>query len=81
MFPDGMFANYPSEKAPKFIKANVGIDRDALIRWLQTQDERVFLTLKESKGGKLYFAVDDFTPKKHENKEPVDEKIDINKYF
>lgn len=68
IFPDGISAYKPSERAPSFIKANITLDAKKLQAWLQTHPElrdsegRVRLVLKESakEGNKWYLSVDTY---------------------
>ena len=59
-FVDGLRVYMPSDKAPKWIKANIVIDRDQLTAWLAQQpDNQVRASICESKtGGKLYAKLD-----------------------
>lgn len=65
-YAEGFWYNEPSERAPDFIKANISIVPDKFAAWLQQQprDEKgyVKLTVKESKGGKIYAALDTWKP-------------------
>ena len=64
-FPDGIWANKPPANAPKFVLANVNIDKDRLMGWLNDNvDEkgRARLTLKISRAGKYYLEVNDWKP-------------------
>lgn len=61
-FPQGISAFKPNDKAPSFIKANISIKKADLIDWLNSQGDTVKLDLKESREGKYYLSVNDFTP-------------------
>jgi len=62
-FPSGIRVYKPVATAPKFVLANVNIDRSELVEWLDQQPEdKVRLTLKISKAGKYYFEVNDWKP-------------------
>jgi len=37
-FVNGLFVFKPHEKAPAFIKANLSINRDEFVNWLQEQE-------------------------------------------
>ena len=62
-FADGLIVKKPHQNAPDFVKARVSIKKDEFLKWLEPQQkEWINLDLKESKGGKLYFAVDNWQP-------------------
>ncbi len=71
-FVEGIYFYKPSDKAPDFIKNNITIERDRMIEWLKAQDEKVRVTLKESKGGNLYAVIDNY---KKEDKEPNPDEV------
>jgi hypothetical protein len=57
-FPQGLRAYKPNEVAPKWVKANLEIDRPTLISWLNTQPtDKIKLEVKESKKQTLYVDV------------------------
>lgn len=63
IFADGIFAEKPSDKAPSFLKAKVSINVDQLIPFISKHKNGagyVNLDLKESKGGKLYFSLNEY---------------------
>jgi hypothetical protein len=70
IFPEGISAFKPSERAPEFIKGNITVDAKKFQEWLQTHPElrdgegRVRLVVKESakEGNKWYLAVDTYKP-------------------
>jgi len=62
-FVNGLRAYKPSDNAPDFVKANLTINRNELMIWLQAQGENIKLDLKESKGGAYYFSVNNFVSK------------------
>ncbi len=72
-FVEGIYFYKPSEKAPDFIKYNITFERDRMIEWLKAQDEKVRITLKESKGGNLYAVIDDY---KKEDKPKEDNTVE-----
>ena len=80
-FPRGLIVKRPHPNAPNFIKARVSIKRTELIEWLQSKDKDwINLDLANSKNNTLYFAVDDFEPKKQENETQLpenDEESDL----
>ena len=62
-FVDGLFFNLPHENAPDFVKGSISIKRKELGNWLRGKEEDVIrLQVKESKGGKIYVAVDNWKP-------------------
>lgn len=62
-FPQGMMWKEPRQGAPEYVRGSVSIKREELIEWLSNRDgEWVNLDLKESKGGKVYFSVNDWKP-------------------
>ena len=64
-FVAGLYAKAPHERAPDFVKASLSIKRADLGNWLRSKsDEWINLDLKEARGGKWYFEVNTFVPKK-----------------
>ena len=61
-FPTGLYHNQ-RDKAPDFVKANIGIQRDRFIEWLKGQDENVSIDLLVSRDGKPYAKINDYKPK------------------
>ena len=62
-FIDGLIVRPKRDGAPDFIKCCLSIRRTELIAWLQERDgDWVNVDIKESKGGKLYAAVNNFKP-------------------
>jgi hypothetical protein len=62
-FVNGLIVKAPHPKAPDFVKANLSIKREELIQTLQAmQGDWVNVSVKESKGGKWYAAVDTWEP-------------------
>lgn len=62
-FPQGMMWKEPRQGAPDYVRGSVSIKREELIEWLSSRDDEwVNLDLKESKGGKVYFSVNDWKP-------------------
>lgn len=79
IFPEGVRAFSPSDKAPEFILASVVITPNQLVSWLKKNDglmteynkeKQIKLTLLKSKEGIPFFQVDTFKPdgKKTSNK-------------
>jgi single-stranded DNA-binding protein len=62
-FAKGIYFKPPSENAPDFVYGKISLKRQDLIDWLSDRDsEWVNLDVKESKGGKIYCAVDTWKP-------------------
>ncbi len=62
-FAQGIYFKPPSENAPSFVHGKISLKRQDLIEWLSAKDgEWVNLDVKESKGGKIYCAVDTWKP-------------------
>ena len=63
-FVDGLLIKAPHEKAPDFVKAQIGIKVEALQAWLAKQKESfIYIDVKESKKGNWYCAVSTWKPK------------------
>ena len=79
IFVNGLSAKKPHENAPDFVKANLSVKVASLHEWLNENQGLandagfINLTLKESKAGKWYIAVDNYTPKKQNNPNPREE--------
>lgn len=63
-FVEGMRVAKPSEKAPDFIKLNIGVNVADFLYWANKHSDRgwVNIQIKESKGGKLYAEIDNYKP-------------------
>ena len=62
-FIDGFFAKAPRANAPDFVKANISIKREEMIRWLSAKDDEwVNIDVKEARSGKWYASVDNWKP-------------------
>jgi len=62
-FPKGLMVKAKHENAPEYVLCKLSIRREELIEWLQGKDgDWINLDVKESKGGKLYAAVDAWKP-------------------
>lgn len=62
-FVDGLMVKKPHGNAPDFVKANLSIKREDLIKWLQEQSgEWINVDVKESKKGSWYAQVNDWEP-------------------
>jgi len=64
IFVNGLIFKRPRNGAPEFVKGSLAIKVDELIAFLNQHkkaDGWVNATLKESKGGKLYFELDTWT--------------------
>lgn len=62
-FVNGIRVFRPNEKAPSYIKANLKINRNELMTWLNQQGEEINIDLKESNKGGWYLSVNDYKPK------------------
>ena len=63
IFIDGMSARKPSENAPTWVKASIGIRRDALVAWLahaETKNGWLNAQICESKKGSWYVELDTY---------------------
>ena len=63
LFPNGIRAFKPNEKAPDFVKAEIVISKDDFKAWMLTEGSEIKLTLKESKKGTYYLAVNKYEKK------------------
>lgn len=63
-FVDGLFFKEPRAQAPDYVKGSISIQPGKLAAWCQTHagEEWVNVDVKESKGGKVYCAVNDWKP-------------------
>ena len=65
-FVRGLFYNPPHPKAPSYVKCTITLKRDALIGWLNQQDEddkgNIKIDILESKGGKIYAKLNEWKP-------------------
>lgn len=62
-FADGMVYKSPHSNAPSFVKASISIKVADFVVWLQKHETTsgwVNIDVKESKGGKLYCALNDY---------------------
>lgn len=63
---NGLFISKPSEKAPEYAIANIGINRKKIAKWLKDNENAkgfVNINILESKGGSLYAKLNTWTPK------------------
>jgi hypothetical protein len=76
IFADGMFFKNPAENAPEFVKGKISIKTTDFIAFLHKHSKNgwVNLDLKQSPGGKMYFELDNWTPKKEEKEVPKIER-------
>ena len=88
VYPKGIIAFKPNEKAPEFVKGSVLITPTDLIEWLKENDSymtdykgksQIKLQLLENEKG-LYFCVDTFSPKTS-NPKPSAEKSSVDLPF
>lgn len=59
-FVEGIRTFKPNTKAPSYVKANLKINRNELMMWLDKQGEEISIDLKESQKGTYYLQVSDF---------------------
>ena len=63
-FPDGIQVFAKSPNAPEWVGDSIVIDKNAIIKWLQGQPDKVRLQVATSKNnGKMYLKVDNYTPR------------------
>lgn len=64
IFADGIMFNRPHAKAPSFVKGSLSLKVVELTTFMNKHSKNgwVNLSLKESKGGKLYLELDTWTP-------------------
>lgn len=74
-FVNGLFVNKPHVNAPDFVKAELSISVDRFVEWLKQQETTekgyVKVTLKESKGGKLYAELNSWVSEQKDNDIPI----------
>lgn len=72
VFADGMIFKNPAENAPEFVKGKISIKSTDFIAFLHKHSKNgwVNLDLKQSQGGKMYFELDTWTPKKDDKEVP-----------
>jgi hypothetical protein len=78
-FVEGIRVYGPGKNTPSFVKANLNFNSNELMVWLNSQPENFVVDIKESKNGKYYMAVSEFTPKakpEYVPDMPVDEPTD-----
>lgn len=74
-FVDGLRAFKPNEKSPDFIKANVVIHTADLVKWLETQPEKIKIDLKESQKGSWYMEVNTWKPTAEPTAPPTNDEL------
>ena len=74
-FVDGLRAFKPNEKSPDFIKANVVIHTADLVKWLETQPEKIKIDLKESQKGSWYMEVNTWKPTAEPTPQPTNDEL------
>ena len=61
IFPEGIRYFEPNERTPEFIKGTILINRDEMLKWLETQDEEITIDRKiGAETGKHYLAVNTY---------------------
>lgn len=81
IFIDGMIVKRPSEKAPDFIKANISVNAERFIEFLNTYKNVkgwLDIDLKKSKEGKLYLTLNQFKPRQKD--ETSEDKLRTQSY-
>jgi len=64
VFVDGLIAKKPRDTAPEWVKLNISIKREDLVRWLDDRpDEWINIQVCEARSGKWYAEVDMWKPK------------------
>ena len=67
---DGLYCKRPHEKAPQFVKGDIGINADSFCKWLQeNKNEKGYVNLQilEGRDGSCYIKHNDYQgPKKME---------------
>ena len=61
-FVDGMRVYNPNEKAPDFVIAEIVIEHDDFVDWMADRGDKIRITIKRSRGGKLYASENDYKP-------------------
>lgn len=61
-FVDGLRVYAPRDNAPDFVIADLVIEHDDFSDWLADRGDKVRITIKRSKGGKLYAVENDYKP-------------------
>ena len=71
-FVDGLFYKEPRAGAPDYVKGSISIQPAKLTAWLAQHqgEEWVNVDVKESRGGKIYCAVNDWKPVKRDERAP-----------
>lgn len=63
-FIDGLRVFKPNAQAPDWIKAQLKINKQELMAYLnQSSEDEITVDLKESKSGNLYCSLNEFKPK------------------
>lgn len=82
-FVDGMRWFDARESAPEFIKGTISIDPKKLVAYLrenaQYMDKKGYMriTMKESKGGKIYFQLDTWKKPEQVTEQKIEEDEEI----
>jgi hypothetical protein len=80
IFVNGMIVKKPQENAPDFVKMNISIKTEDMVKFLEEHtkgDGWCNITVKESREGKYYASLNQFTvtPKKVDTPEISAEEI------
>ena len=79
IFADGLYASKPSSNAPEFIISELSLKIADFLKWLDKENELINdkgyinFTVKESKAGKYYIAVNTYKPKGESPPPPKEE--------
>ena len=74
VFADGFYFKEPHKNAPEFVKGSLSIKLEDAIPFLtkyRVEGEWLNLSIKESKAGKIYIAVDDWKADNKEHEPPT----------
>jgi len=77
----GLYVNEPHENAPDFIKCCLSVQVERFAAWLAKQEPSdkgyIKIDIKQSREGKLYAALNDYTPNKQREEQPITSEDDI----
>jgi len=77
---DGLYCKAPHEKAPDFVKADIGVNVENFIKWLEANKNAkgyVNLQILEAKNGNCYIKHNDFKKETLKETPKEDEEIEI----
>lgn len=76
-FIDGLRVFKPRDTAPEFVKADIILNKQELMAWLEGQDGTIRIQINESQQGKWYAKVNEFEPKKDWNPDQVKQSMGL----